>query len=215
MNGNNNPAPSAPNKDGALPAVVPDNKVTVLPPSNLPALAVKINNEHREFIKAAQSAVTRSIACGEALIEAKVKVEAEQGPRGYWLRWLRENTILAERTAQIHMHHARHKLRLEELARSQGATIAELTMNQATKMISTAPKEGWDPPQLESEEDDSDGDPPPPQIEVPRPVQLQNDVSEIGQALIERLNELRQCAEPQAQQLAQWVIEQVQETGLV
>ena len=197
------------------PTAVPDHKVTV--PANttsLATLAVKINTEHREFIKAAQNAVTRSIACGEYLIEAKAKVEAEKGPRGYWLRWLRENTILADRTAQVHMHHARNKLRLEEMARSQGATIAELTMNQATKMISSAPEKGWEEPQVESEEDDSNGEKNQAQ-QVPLPVKLGKDVTDICTALIGCLTALRECAEPQAQQLAQWAIEQVQETGLV
>jgi hypothetical protein len=211
------PDPTNPTNVSGLPATaqsVPDNKVTVLPAKSLATLAADINREHREFIKAAQSAVTRSIACGEFLIEAKAKVEAEKGPRGYWLRWLRENTILADRTAQVHMHHARNKLRLEEMARSQGATIAELTMNQATKMISSAPEDGWEPPKVESEKDDSNGENQA-QIEDPLPVKLGRDVSDICKILIERLTELRQCAEPQAQQLAAWAIEQVQETGLV
>jgi hypothetical protein len=203
-------SPSAPNKDSASPppAKVPDNKVTILPPSNLAALAAKINSGHREFIKAAQSAVTHGIACGEALISAKAQVK-----HGHWLRWLRENCIVAESTAQLYMKLAWSKGQLEEAMRTKSLTVGELTVNEALKLISGRREEDYEQPQPESEEGDSN-DKDQSQKE-PLPVKLGRDVSDICKTLMERLTELRQCAEPQAQQLAAWAIEQVQETGLV
>jgi hypothetical protein len=208
VNGNNNlsSSPATPNKDSAPPSV-PDNKVTVQPPSNLAALAVKINSEHREFIKAAQSAVTRGIACGEALISAKAQVK-----RGHWLRWLRENCIVAESTAQLYMKLAWSKGQLEEVMRTKSLTVGELTVNEALKLISGRREQDYEQPQPESGGDDSNGEI---QAGDPLPVKLGRDVSEICKSLITRLSELRSCAEPQAQKLAAWAIEQVQETGLV
>jgi hypothetical protein len=199
-------AEPTPNKDG-------DNKITVLPPSNLATLAAKINTEHREFIKAAQSAVQRAIACGEALIAAKAQVMAEKG-HGHWLRWLRENCIVAESTAQLYMKLAWSKGQLEEAMRTKSLTVGELTVNEALKLISGRREEDYEQPQPEPDDGNSSSDQPEETKEL-LPVKLGRDVSDICNSLIKRLNELRQCAEPQAQQQAQWVIEQVQETGLV
>jgi hypothetical protein len=188
---------------------VPDNTVT----TNLAALAAKINNEHREFIRAAQNAVTRGIACGEALIAAKAQIMAEKG-RGHWLRWLRENCVVAESTAQLYMKLAWSKGQLEEAMRTKSLTVGELTVNEALKLISGRREEDYEQPPPKSA-DSNDENQTPQRSQEPRPVTLQRNVSEICQALVTCLTELRQCAEPQAQQLAQWAIEQVQETGLV
>jgi hypothetical protein len=192
----------------------PDNKVVVLPPKSLATLAADINREHREFVKAVGSAVLRAIAAGEALIEAKAALLAEKG-RGHWLRWLRENCIVAESTAQLYMKLAWAKPQLEEAMRSKSLTVGELTVNEALRLIGGRREEDYEQPEPKIAcGDDSNGENQK-KIEDPLPVKLQKDVSDICKVLIDRLRELRQCAEPQAQQLAQWAIEQVQETGLV
>jgi hypothetical protein len=214
-------ASSPANVPAPAPAKVPDNKLTVLPKSlnefNLDELAAKIITEHRAFHTAAQSVIARAIAAGEALIIAKDKVEDEKG-RGHWLRWLRENCAFSERTAQYYMRAAWNKSQLEEAARVGAATIAELTMNEAMKKIGSAPKEGWKPPQLESEEHDSnDQEDSKPEVEVPLPlpVKLERDASNISDSLIERLLELRQHAKSQAEALAAWIVERLQQNELV
>jgi hypothetical protein len=202
------------NNNNAQPDAKPaDSRVTVLPPRSLATLAADINREHREFIKAAQSAVQRAIACGEALIAAKAQVNAEKG-RGHWLRWLRDNCIVAESTAQLYMKLAWSKPQLEEAMRTKSLTVGELTVNEALKLIGGRREEDYEQPQPKAEGGSGENQSAE-QIKELLPVKLGRDVSEICQALIGRLNELRQCAEPQAQQLAQWAIEQVQETGLV
>jgi hypothetical protein len=102
----------------------------VLPPVDLTALAKQINDNHSAIVSAAKSAVTKAIAAGEALIAAKAAV-----PDGTWLRWLKANCIVSERTAQLYMQLAEHKLQIEAATRDQPATIADQTLNGAIKML--------------------------------------------------------------------------------
>src|ERR1700730_11650310 len=102
----------------------------VLPPVDLPALARKINDNHRDILSNAKTMVTKAIAAGDALIAAKFAVED-----GTWLRWVRENTTVSERTAQLWMQLAEHKRQLEVEARERGATIADQTMNEAIRSL--------------------------------------------------------------------------------
>jgi hypothetical protein len=132
----------------------PDNKVVVLPPKSLAVLAADINREHREFVKAVGSAVLRAIACGEALIEALL---AEKG-RGHWLRWLRENCIVAESTAQLYMKLAWAKPQLEEAMRSKSLTVGELTVNEALRLIGGKKEEDYEQPQPQMISCDSNGE---------------------------------------------------------
>jgi hypothetical protein len=102
----------------------------VLAPVDLPALAKQINTDHAAIVAAAKTAVTRAISAGEALLVAKSAV-----PDGTWLRWLRANCTVSERTAQLYMQLAEHRLVLEAAARDQSATIADQTLNGAIKML--------------------------------------------------------------------------------
>jgi len=102
----------------------------VLPPADLAALAKQINADHSAIVSAAKSIVTRAISAGEALIAAKAAV-----PDGTWLRWLKANCIVSERTAQLYMQLAENKLTLEATVRDQSATIADQTLNGAIKML--------------------------------------------------------------------------------
>jgi hypothetical protein len=103
----------------------------VLPPINLPALIKQINDHHTVIVSAAKAVVTRAIAAGEALIQAKAAV-----PDGTWLSWLKRHCTVSDRTAQLYMRLAEHKLQLETEARERGATIADQTLNGAIKLLS-------------------------------------------------------------------------------
>jgi len=76
----------------------------VLPPVDLDALARRINLELNSIVDAAKGVVTKAIAAGEALNQAKAAIADCQ-----WLRWLSTNTSVSERTAQLYMQLAEYK----------------------------------------------------------------------------------------------------------
>jgi hypothetical protein len=109
---------------------LPTKPVEVLPPIDLRTLAIKINAAHKAVVDGAKSALTNAIAAGEALIAAKAAVAD-----GTWLRWLRDNCTVSERTAQLYMQVAENKRQLEIEATNRSATIADQTLNEAIRSL--------------------------------------------------------------------------------
>jgi Protein of unknown function (DUF3102) len=58
-------------------------------------LAERINQAHEGAIRSLCTTFEYASSCGELLIEAKALV-----PHGGWASWLKENTVVSERTAQ-------------------------------------------------------------------------------------------------------------------
>ena len=79
-------------------------KIGEVPPVDLDALARRINLELNSIVDAAKGVVTKAIAAGEALNQAKAAIAD-----GQWLRWLSTNTSVSERTAQLYMQLAEYK----------------------------------------------------------------------------------------------------------
>jgi hypothetical protein len=67
-------------------------------------LAVKINDEHLQAHRDAQSAISHALNAGELLIQARTEV-----PHGGWAEWLAANVVFSERTARSYMELARNK----------------------------------------------------------------------------------------------------------
>jgi hypothetical protein len=65
-------------------------------------LAARINAEHEACASTLKRGLQHAIAAGRLLIEAKDKLK-----HGGWMRWLRENCQVPERTAQAYMRVAR------------------------------------------------------------------------------------------------------------
>src|SRR5262249_10854 len=61
-------------------------------------LATRIKSLHAQVLDAGKNVVRKAIEAGVALIEAKRQVG-----HGNWLRWLKENCELSERTAEVYM----------------------------------------------------------------------------------------------------------------
>jgi hypothetical protein len=97
---------------------------------DLPALAKAINDNHTAIIREAKSAVGKAIAAGEALSAAKAVI-----PDGTWLRWLKGNCIISDRTAKLYMQLAENKLVLETWLRDGTQQLADQTLNGALKML--------------------------------------------------------------------------------
>jgi hypothetical protein len=102
----------------------------VLPAVDLPTLAKAINDHHTAIVREAKSAIGKAIAAGEFLAQAKSAV-----PDGGWLRWLRSNCVISDRTAQLYMQLAENKLVLETWLRDGTQQIADQTLNGALKML--------------------------------------------------------------------------------
>jgi Protein of unknown function (DUF3102) len=106
------------------------------PALSLATLAAVINAEHDAAERTARTAVDHARAAGEKLLLAKAQVE-----HGQWLPWLAEYCpALADRTARAYMRLARNWVMLE----SKSATVANLTINDALKLLN-APDSDIDP----------------------------------------------------------------------
>jgi hypothetical protein len=101
---------------------------------SLDDLAQRIKSYHAGVLEAARNVVSKAIAAGQLLKEAKGKV-----PHGEWLSWLDEHCELSERTAHRYMQLAANKSKIEDALRGKSATMATLSLNKALKLIELKP----------------------------------------------------------------------------
>jgi hypothetical protein len=90
---------------------------------DLEGLAEVIRREHELAGRAVRSALAHAVAAGEYLLEAKRRIG-----HGGWLRWVREQCGVSERSAQGYMRLA---LRLPKAQR-----VADLPVREALKLVS-------------------------------------------------------------------------------
>jgi hypothetical protein len=98
-------------------------------------LGTRIKSLHTQIVDAAKNVVRRAIDAGTALIDAKKQVG-----HGKWLRWLKEECELSERTAEVYMTCARNRQLLEAII----AAAANMTLAQALQAIKPKPDESKD-----------------------------------------------------------------------
>ena len=99
-------------------------------------LATRIKSLHAQVLDAGKNVVRKAIEAGVALIEAKRQVG-----HGNWLKWLKENCELSERTAEVYMTCARNRQKLEPKI----AAAANMTLGEALRPIpSHRPASGTD-----------------------------------------------------------------------
>jgi hypothetical protein len=101
----------------------------------LAELAAKVKSLHAAVIDAGKNVVRNAISAGVALIEAKKQVG-----HGQWLKWLKENCELSDRTAEVYMTCARNRQRLEVII----ATAANMTLSAALREIKPTSDKGKD-----------------------------------------------------------------------
>jgi hypothetical protein len=92
----------------------------------LAELATRIKSLHAQVVDAGKNVVRKAIEAGLALIDAKRQVG-----HGNWLRWLKDNCELSDRTAEVYMTCARNRQRLEAII----ATAANMTLAAALREI--------------------------------------------------------------------------------
>lgn len=115
----------------------------------LEALALAINEEHALAEQYATMAIHRAHRAGDLMLAAKQRVA-----HGQWLPWLKANCpTIKDRTARAYMQLARNWATLE----SKTATVADLTINEALKLLAEPrpepePELGFEPEPLTAEE---------------------------------------------------------------
>jgi hypothetical protein len=97
---------------------------------SLEDLANRIKAAHTAVQDASKNVLGKAIAAGIALREAKAKLG-----HGQWLPWLKDNCDVSERHANNYMKLAANKPKLDEKLRTKSATIADLTLTQALRLI--------------------------------------------------------------------------------
>jgi Protein of unknown function (DUF3102) len=106
-------------------------------PTSLDDLARRVNLAHEGALRSARTAIEYAIECGRLLTEAKALVG-----HGNWLPWLKENTIVSERTAQRWMRFAANAETL--LAKSD--TDGGFTFAEADRLLAAPKAEPCEPP---------------------------------------------------------------------
>ena len=89
-------------------------------------LVTRIKSLHSQVIENGKNVIRKAIDAGNALIDAKRQVG-----HGNWLKWLKENCELSDRTAEVYMTCARNRQRLETII----AAAANMTLAQALREI--------------------------------------------------------------------------------
>jgi hypothetical protein len=102
---------------------VTDMKSAVDP---LGELATRIKSLHSQIVDAGKNVIRKAIDAGNALIDAKRQVG-----HGNWLKWLKDNCELSDRTAEVYMTCARNRPRLEAII----AGAANMTLAAALREI--------------------------------------------------------------------------------
>jgi hypothetical protein len=115
------------------------------PPVDLKALATKINDAHAAVVSSARTALSKAIACGEALIAARAAVAD-----GMWMQWRRKHCIVvSDRTAQMYIQLAENKTVLEAWLRDNAQNAADQSVNAALRHLRGKP------PQRKSVDDET------------------------------------------------------------
>jgi hypothetical protein len=109
------------------------NSTPSSPQQDLTALACRIRDAHQAIGGAMRNALRMALDGGDALIEARSLVAADQ-----WGRWLRDNCFLSTRTAQLYVQLAHHRQDIE----AEMSRMADLSLRAARRLIAKPRTDG-------------------------------------------------------------------------
>lgn len=139
----------------------PKTETEVLDPGKrtLNERAAEIDHRHGEVAKTARYALQHWFALGHELVGAKRQVREELGARK-WLTWLKENTDVAPRTAQMAMRFAKYETELRKRLLDEKRDVALLSIRPADRILKSIERERNDGGAGESghDEDQADGE---------------------------------------------------------
>jgi hypothetical protein len=103
-----------------------ESRIGLPVPSRLADLAKRIRVEHEAYVAAVKQSLSRAMAAGEMLIEAKAQLK-----HGEWRPWLAERCGIPERTASRYMKLARNRTTIE----AEIGHVADLTVRAAVALL--------------------------------------------------------------------------------
>jgi N6-adenosine-specific RNA methylase IME4 len=106
--------------------------------NSLRDLAARINAEHTEVVHALKAGIEHGTKAGHLLIEAKAQIK-----HGGWLPWLKVYCLISARTATTYM------LLAENVELLKSAGLADLTIEQALKLITDSKREARNAEKIE------------------------------------------------------------------
>jgi hypothetical protein len=93
-------------------------------------LVDKINAGHQEIVGATKNMIEKACATGKLLLEAKTRIK-----HGRWQKWMTDNLLFTERTAQRYMLIAENETKW----RGKTDTVSDSTLQRVIDLV-TAPK---------------------------------------------------------------------------
>ncbi len=104
------------------------------PRPTLADLAADIDRLNEEIEQAFRQVIERVFEAGNKLNNVKDLVG-----HGHFGAWLKTNCKLPERTAQRYMRVADHRKEIEEKLKFENATVADISLRQAERLITKSP----------------------------------------------------------------------------
>jgi DUF3102 family protein len=98
-------------------------------------LVNKINTGHQEIERASNSIIEKACATGKLLIEAKRRIK-----HGGWQRWMANNLLFTERTAQKYMLIAEHENKWRGKTDSESDLTLQGLIDLVTELTNKKPK---------------------------------------------------------------------------
>src|SRR6516164_1928845 len=131
-------------------------KSVVAPSAELsvPELAQRIKDQLKDMEETAnrvnQTILKQALDLGGLLLQAKAKVG-----HGRFAKWIEKNCELSERSAQRYMQLKEGWPKIEAWLKDNSATVADLSLRQAEKIVAPPPKEE----QQQQQQSNGDGTP--------------------------------------------------------
>jgi hypothetical protein len=101
-------------------------QVKTVPEPSLSDLAARIKSEHAAILESTRNIVGRAIRIGDDLLKAK-----DQVGHGKFLKWVKDNCDISDKTAERYMKLATNQAKLKD----KFETISNLTLNAAEQLI--------------------------------------------------------------------------------
>jgi hypothetical protein len=183
------------------------------PPSSLSDtdLAKRINDHLKEMEETTnrvkQTVLQQALYLGDLLLQAKAKVG-----HGKFKAWLERNCELSERSAQRYMALKEQWPKIEAWLKDNSATVADLSLRKAEKIIAPQP-DPPPPPQQNQQQSNGDGMPAPADVD-PVVATLPATIKEHEEVLVVSLKTLKKADAPKAKDFASALVKRLVDADL-
>jgi hypothetical protein len=154
-----------------------------------------------------QTVLQQALHLGDLLLQAKAKVG-----HGRFAKWIEKNCELSERSAQRYMQLKEGWPKIEAWLKDNSATVADLSLRQAEKIVAPPPKEE----QQQQQQSNGDGTPqtPAPADADPIIAALPATIKEHEEVLVVSLKTLKKSDAPKAKSFASALVNRLVDADL-